>query len=87
MTASSKTYVIECYIYDEANAETEVQLRMHIGGESVAGRETRGIRRHIANQVRFMFTDAQKQDIPWKHRACSRFKEKIHRLNALRFCM
>jgi len=57
--------VLKHYAADEASTETQVHLRMHIGGGIVPGRETPGIHWHIANQVRFMSTDAQRQDIPW----------------------
>jgi len=53
------------YAKDEANTETQTHLVMHIAGGIYRDDQSRGIRWHTENEVRFIPRDHHKQSIPW----------------------
>ncbi len=53
------------YAPDEKNTETKIALILRTAGRQVVDEDRKGIHWHTANQVRFVVTDPQKQDIPW----------------------
>jgi nitrate/TMAO reductase-like tetraheme cytochrome c subunit len=59
--------VFNHYQYDEQSTPKEVKLLVNVGGGSSASGPTGGIHWHmnIANEVTYVATDRQRQDIPW----------------------
>lgn len=57
--------VLKHYEEDQASTEVRTYLTLHTGGGTAREGRGKGIHWHIENEVRFIATDEQMQDIPW----------------------
>ena len=53
------------YDTDAASSESATRLVLHTGSGTIRERVAKGIHWHVANDVSFIATDAQRRDIPW----------------------
>jgi hypothetical protein len=53
------------YDTDPKSSETTTRLVLHTGSGAIREKEAKGIHWHVANDVSFIATDAQRREIPW----------------------